>query len=207
MWLDAVPYAPSLRLDDQSFQEAGRVRTGVRAFSSFGTCWTCSCSHPVEDDIVAHTLGCNRPSGLVQTRPDETAVVLREFVGRLGFSSSREGQYSRLAPRTPTVPRHAATLTATCAPGRATFSPTSLSPNPWLFLTFVPPPAPLAMPLLFGTPTSAGTILPTTTARDMHSARSLLNLGEVQSQGHAIPLRSSPRCFPPTRAPASRPHR
>jgi hypothetical protein len=101
MWLDAVPYAPSLRLDDQSFQDAGRVRMGVRTISSFGTCWTCPCGHTVEGDDVAHAIGCNRLSGLVQSRHDETAEVLREFVGRLGFSSSREGRYSRLAPRTP----------------------------------------------------------------------------------------------------------
>jgi hypothetical protein len=104
MWLDAVPYAPSLRLEDQSFQDAGRVRMGVRTFSSFGACWTCSCGHTVEDDDVAHALGCNRLSGLVQSRHYETAEFLREFVGRLGFSSSREGRYSRLAPRIPNRP-------------------------------------------------------------------------------------------------------
>jgi hypothetical protein len=36
MWLDAVPYAPSLRLSDQAFQAAARVRMGIRTFSSFG---------------------------------------------------------------------------------------------------------------------------------------------------------------------------
>jgi hypothetical protein len=34
-------------------------------------------------------------------RHDESAEVLREFLGRLGFSSSREGRDSRLAHRTP----------------------------------------------------------------------------------------------------------
>jgi hypothetical protein len=100
MWLDAVPYAPSLRLDDQSFQDASRVRMGVRTFSSFGTCWTYSCGHTVENDGVVHALGCNGLSGLVQSCHDETAEVVRKFVGRLGFSSSREGRYCGLAPRT-----------------------------------------------------------------------------------------------------------
>jgi hypothetical protein len=59
----------------------------------------------VEDDDVAHALGCHRLSGLVQSRHDDTAEVLREFVGRLGFSSSRKGQYSRLAPRTTNRPQ------------------------------------------------------------------------------------------------------
>jgi hypothetical protein len=54
---------------------------------------------------VAHALGCNRLSGLVQSRHDETAEVLREFVGRLGFSSSRKERYSRGAPRTPKRPQ------------------------------------------------------------------------------------------------------
>jgi hypothetical protein len=34
MWLDAVPYAPSVCFDDQSFQDASRVRMGLRAFSA-----------------------------------------------------------------------------------------------------------------------------------------------------------------------------
>jgi hypothetical protein len=61
----------------------------VHTFSSFGTCWTCSCGHTVEDDDVVHALGCNRLSGLLQSRHghDEMAEVLREFVSRLGFSS------------------------------------------------------------------------------------------------------------------------
>jgi hypothetical protein len=37
----------------------------------------------------------------VQSRHNETAEVLREFVGRLGLTSSREGRYSWFAPRTP----------------------------------------------------------------------------------------------------------
>jgi hypothetical protein len=52
-----------------------------------------------------HALGCNQLSGLVQCRHDDTAEVLREFVGGLGFSSSRDGRYSRLAPRTPNRPQ------------------------------------------------------------------------------------------------------
>jgi hypothetical protein len=115
---------------------------GVRTFVSFGACWTCSCGHTFEDDDVAHALGCNRLSGLVQSRHDETAEVLREFVGRLGFSSCREGRYSWLAPAPPTNPRHAGTFTATCARGLTTFSPTSRSSITWLLSTFVPQPAP-----------------------------------------------------------------
>jgi hypothetical protein len=62
MWLDAVPYAPSLRLSDQAFQDTARVLMGVRTFSSFGNAWTCACGHTVEGDDVAHALGCNRLS-------------------------------------------------------------------------------------------------------------------------------------------------
>jgi hypothetical protein len=92
-------------LDDQSFQDAGRICMGVRTFASFGACWTCSCGHTVEDDVIAHALGCNRLSGLVESRHDETAKVLRELVGRLGLSSSRQGRHSRLAPHIPNRPR------------------------------------------------------------------------------------------------------
>jgi hypothetical protein len=52
-----------------------------------------------------HNVHPSRLSGFVQSRHDDTAEVLREFVGRLGFSSSREGPYSRLAPRTPNRPQ------------------------------------------------------------------------------------------------------
>jgi hypothetical protein len=70
---------------------------------------------------------------LVQSRHDETAEVLREFVGRLGFASSREGQYSQLAPRNPNN-AHA------CWDFHCNL--TSCSSFPWLLPTFVPPPAP-----------------------------------------------------------------
>jgi hypothetical protein len=189
MWLDAVPDAPSLRLEYQSCQDADCVHMGVRTFSSFGTCWTCSCRHTVEDDDVAHALGCIRLRGLVQSRHEETAEVLRELLGRLGFSSTEKGDTPGLRPAPPTAPRHAGTFNVTCAPGLATFSPTSCFSIPWLLPTHIPLPAPLAMPLLFGMPTSAGTTLPTTTARDMHSARNLRSKpwgGSVR--GHAIPL-------------------
>jgi hypothetical protein len=59
----------------------------------------------MEDEDVAHALGCNRLSGLVQSRHDDAAEVLREFVGRLGFSSIREGRCSRPAPLTPNQPQ------------------------------------------------------------------------------------------------------
>jgi hypothetical protein len=47
---------------------------GVCTFSSFGNAWTCACGHTVEDDDGAHALGCNRLSGLVQSRHDDTRV-------------------------------------------------------------------------------------------------------------------------------------
>jgi hypothetical protein len=90
------------------------------------------------------------------------------------FARAEKGHTPGLRPATPTAPKHAGTFTATCAPGLATFSPTSHSSSHGLLLTFVPPPEPLAMPLLFGMLTSTGTNLPTTTAWNMHSARSLL---------------------------------
>jgi hypothetical protein len=40
----------------------------------------------------------------MQSLHDDTAEVMREIVGCLGFSNSREGRYSRLAPRTPNSP-------------------------------------------------------------------------------------------------------
>jgi hypothetical protein len=101
MWLDA----PSLRLDDQAFQDAVRALTGVRTFSSFGNAWTCACSHTVEDYDVAHTLGFNWLSVLVQTHHDDIIEVLRGFVSRLGLPFSREGRYSQLASRTPSLPQ------------------------------------------------------------------------------------------------------
>jgi hypothetical protein len=77
----------------------------VHPFSSFGTGWTRFCGHTIEGDDVAHALGWNRHSGLVQNRHDETADILCEFVGCLGFSSCREVRYSRLASPTPNRPQ------------------------------------------------------------------------------------------------------
>jgi hypothetical protein len=45
--------------------------------------------------------------------------VLQEFTDPLGFSSSREGQCSWLAPHTPTASQHAGTSIATCAQDQA----------------------------------------------------------------------------------------
>jgi hypothetical protein len=52
MWLDAIPYVLSLRLDDQAFQDAARVRMGYCSFSSFGYSWKCACVHTLEGDDV-----------------------------------------------------------------------------------------------------------------------------------------------------------
>jgi hypothetical protein len=93
MWLDAVPFAPSLLLDDEPSQNAGWVRMGVRPFSSFGNNWMCACGDMIEGNDATHALGCNRLSVLVQSRHDDTAEVLRGFMGRLGFSCSCEGRY------------------------------------------------------------------------------------------------------------------
>jgi hypothetical protein len=64
---------------------------GVRTFSSFGNAWTCACGHTVEGDDVAHALGCNQLSGHVQNCHDDTAEVLRDFVGHLGFPPAARG--------------------------------------------------------------------------------------------------------------------
>jgi hypothetical protein len=41
---------------------------------------------------VPFTHFANRLRGLVHSRHDDTAEVLREFIGRVGFSFSREGR-------------------------------------------------------------------------------------------------------------------
>jgi hypothetical protein len=101
MWLDAIPHTPSLRLGDHAFQDAARVRMGVRTFSSFCNVWTCACGHTVKDDDVAHARCCNRLSELLLSLDVDIREALREFVSRLDFSSSCEGRYSGLALRTP----------------------------------------------------------------------------------------------------------
>jgi hypothetical protein len=81
------------------------VCMGAQTLTSFGTCWTCPCGHTIKDDDVAHALACNRLSSLVQSCHDDTAEVPQEFVGRLGFSSSHEERYCRLAPSIPNRPQ------------------------------------------------------------------------------------------------------
>jgi hypothetical protein len=110
---------------------------GVRTFPS-ALAWTCTCGHTADDGEVVHHLGRNRLSGLVHSRYDDTAEVLRELVGRLGFSSSREGRYSRLAPRTPNRPQACQNSIATCAPAPAKCSPMSRSSILPLHRTLVP---------------------------------------------------------------------
>jgi hypothetical protein len=161
----------------------------------------------VKDDDVAHmyTLSCNRPIGLVKSRHDKTAEVLREFVGRLGsLTSSCEGRYSRLALRTTNRPRHAGTSIATCALAPAMFSPMSRSSILSLLRTCVPQLTPLATLQLFGTLTSAGTANRTMSAAGMLSARYPLKPWGASAPVRCMPLRSHPRCISPARASACR---
>jgi hypothetical protein len=42
-WLDTLPVAPCLRLDDQAFQDDAGMRLGVRDFTSVSQAWHCGC--------------------------------------------------------------------------------------------------------------------------------------------------------------------
>jgi hypothetical protein len=100
-----LPVVPSVRLDDQSFQDNARIRLGVRNFTTMSQAWRCTCGQLVDGDDVAHALGCRSLNSLIIARHDETADALREYAGRLGFSSSREGPYMRRGSRTTNRPR------------------------------------------------------------------------------------------------------
>jgi hypothetical protein len=104
-------------------------------------------------------------------------TIRRKFCASSGAawaSPSREGRYSRLAPRTPNRPQARWYFHCRLRWGLANLSPTPRSSIPWLLPTFVPQPAPPPVPLLFGMPTSAVTALRTTAAPDMYSVRSHL---------------------------------
>jgi hypothetical protein len=90
------------------------------------------------------------------------------------FSSSQEGRYSQLAPRSPNRPqaRWDFYYNLRRGPGHVLADVSFIHPLAASYIRSTA--APLAMPPLFGTPTSARTTLPTTTARDMHFGRSLL---------------------------------
>jgi hypothetical protein len=79
----------------------------VRTLSSFANAWMFAYGHTLKDDDVAHALGCNKLSGLVQSHHEDTVEVLREFVGPLQFSSSQAVRYLRLSPAPRTAPRRA----------------------------------------------------------------------------------------------------
>jgi hypothetical protein len=153
MWLNVIPYAPSLRLADQWFQVAGSVRSGVQSFSSFGTCWTCTCGHTDDNNDDAHALGCNQLSSPFQSCHERAAEVLREFIAWASAQATR-GDNPRLRPAPLIVPKYFGAFNATYALDVATFSEISRSSIPWFFGAFVSPLGPLAMPLLFRMPTS-----------------------------------------------------
>jgi hypothetical protein len=54
---DTLPAVPSLRLDDQSFQDNARIRLGIRNFTTMSQAWRCTCGQLVDGDDVAHALG------------------------------------------------------------------------------------------------------------------------------------------------------
>jgi hypothetical protein len=144
---------------------------GVCTFSSIGNAWTCACGHAVEDDYVAHALGCNRLSGLVQSRHDDNAEVLRVLVGRLGLSSSREGRYSRLAPSTPNRPQARWDFHCNLRLGPSHVLADVSFSHPLAASYLRSAAEPLATQPLFGTLTSAGITRRTTPAAGMRSER------------------------------------
>jgi hypothetical protein len=123
----------------------------------------------------------------------EMAQFCENLMAAWASPLAARGDTPGLCPEPPTVPNHAGTFTASCAPSLTTFLQTSRSSIPWLLRTFIQPPAPLAMQLLFRTPTSAGTTLPTIIARDMHSERSLL-----KHWGGLVPQPCNSPAKPPT---------
>jgi hypothetical protein len=68
--------------------------------SSFGNAWTCDCGHTLDASKIAHATSSNWLSFLMQSRYNDTKEMLKDLFGRLGFSSSREGGHSQLAPHT-----------------------------------------------------------------------------------------------------------
>jgi hypothetical protein len=72
-------------------------------------------------DDVAHALGCRSLNSLIIVRHDETTDALREYAGRLGFSSSREGPYIAETPAPRTAPGLAGTSIATSGLAPVTF--------------------------------------------------------------------------------------
>jgi hypothetical protein len=94
-WLDTLPVVPSLRLDDQSFQDNARIRLKVRNFTTMSEAWYCFCAS-CSRLRCGTCLRCQSLNSLIIVLDDETADDRGECVGRLGFSSSREGLHMHM---------------------------------------------------------------------------------------------------------------
>jgi hypothetical protein len=80
---------------------AGRMHMGVCAG------WPCTCRQTVQEDVIAHALGCNRHSGLVRSRHENTADVLRGFISCLARVLKPLGEASGLQAAPRAASRHA----------------------------------------------------------------------------------------------------
>jgi hypothetical protein len=88
-----------LLLDDQALPGNHRIRHGVHTFTTLSHAWNSTCGQLVDGDDAANALGCRSLNSLIIAQHDKTAGALRESVGSLGFTSSREGAYMRWGSR------------------------------------------------------------------------------------------------------------
>jgi hypothetical protein len=103
------------------FQDNARILLWVRNFTTMSQAWHCICGQLFNGHDLARALGCRSLNSLIIARHDETADALREYAGRIGFSSSREGPYMRRGFRTTNRPGLVGTSTATSVLGPVTF--------------------------------------------------------------------------------------
>jgi hypothetical protein len=165
-----LPHAPFVRLD-QSFQDAALIHMEVRTVSFLGHGWACPFGFTMEDDNVAHTLGCKQLSCLVQSCHDDVAKVLQSPLATWDSPAFARGGLGGTPGSCPTSPT--ARWDFYCNQELTTYSQTSRSSTPWPLRAPIRSSTLLPPQLLSGILKNAGTATPTIDGQ-IHAPRDLL---------------------------------
>jgi hypothetical protein len=89
-WLETLPTAPPLRLDDGAFRAALRRRLGECNLPSGSPDATCFCRTSLRATDAEHALTCRSPNALRVLRHDDIVDVVRSMLRRGGVPSTKE---------------------------------------------------------------------------------------------------------------------
>ena len=129
-WLEAIPYAPQLRIPCTAFCASAQLRLGVVGSSTSGPAAICHvCGESVKGNDLRHALCCRAFSGTRTDRHDLVVDALRRIGRRAGCASTREPRYDALGSQHSSRKRGDISTILTPGPGRVAVDVTVTCPT------------------------------------------------------------------------------